>query len=104
MALFGLKEVLDPMAKEVREGYQEIRERLDSLAIGLEGLRQEQRTANYLAQETNRLLRGLVKLGAGGPGSMKASIVENTLNPAAEVTIGGKVAADNTRTEQNGRI
>lgn len=46
--LFGLKEVLEPMAQEVRDGYGVIREHLSTLV-------EEQR-------ETNRLLRGLVDL------------------------------------------
>ncbi len=86
MALFGLKEVLDPLANEFREGYRDVRELLAQINEGVLQVVELTQTTNRITaaqldatQETNRLLHGLVELGAGGPGSTKAEIVKRTL-------------------------
>lgn len=86
MALFGVKEIVDPLAKEVREGYQDIRELLAQINECAHELVENRRNAAVLAaaqldatRETNRLLRGLVELNGTGPGSKKIEIVNRTL-------------------------
>ena len=64
MAMFGLKEVLEPLAKEVREGYAEAKGLLEDIKgiLWLQAeIAKEHRDAT---QETNRLLAVLVEQGS----------------------------------------
>lgn len=80
MALFGVKEIVDPLAKEVREGYQDIRELLAQI----------NECAHELVEatgETNRLLAKLVE--------RSEAPVSTSIKPTADLrpaTKNGKVS------------
>ena len=69
MAMFGLKEVIDPMAQEVRDGYENLLARLNVIGDSLQHLVEIARDQRAASEETNRLLAVLAQQGAPKPAS-----------------------------------
>ena len=86
MAIFDLQRVIDPLAKEFREGYQEVHELLLTIREAVQAQTAVIAIGNDEQRETNRLLRALLEIQVAGPGSAKLKLVNTVLERDPLVT------------------